>query len=88
MGGTLNSKRDNTFYTLNTASALILLGTGLMSTLPVGSNISRAQYGYQFIFGLGCGLTFSTATVMTAYYTRPDERGNSPFPNLTLDMPC
>lgn len=76
LGGTLNSKRNNTFYTLNTAAALILLGSGLLSTLPVGTVISHAQYGYQIILGFGCGLTFSTATVMTAFYSEPEDIGN------------
>lgn len=65
LGGFLSSKRNNTSYTLIAASCLELLGVGLM-TLTSSSQNEVAQYGYQAIFGLGVGLSFSAATIMTS----------------------
>ncbi|PHH89368.1 hypothetical protein CDD83_6190 [Cordyceps sp. RAO-2017] len=65
LGGALSSKRNNTSYTLVGASCLQLLGVGLMTTLTGSGASTAAQYGYQAIFGLGVGLSFSAATIMT-----------------------
>ncbi|KAK5991014.1 Multidrug resistance 3-like protein [Cladobotryum mycophilum] len=64
-GGVISSKRNNTSYTLIGASGLQLLGVGLM-TMVLGTDTNAvAQYAYQAIFGLGVGLSFSAATIMT-----------------------
>ncbi|RDA83749.1 hypothetical protein CP532_4990 [Ophiocordyceps camponoti-leonardi (nom. inval.)] len=65
LGGALSSKRNNTSYTLVGASCLQLLGVGLMTTMNGTQLSAAAQYGYQAIFGLGVGLSFSAATIMT-----------------------
>ncbi|CAM1502261.1 Fc.00g042450.m01.CDS01 [Cosmosporella sp. VM-42] len=66
LGGAISSKRNNTSLTLFGASALQLLGVGLMSMLTgVGASV-KAQYGFQAILGLGVGLSFSAATIMTS----------------------
>ncbi|KAG6030079.1 hypothetical protein E4U40_000115 [Claviceps sp. LM458 group G5] len=52
-----------------------LLGTGLMTTVSGDSERAIAQYGFQAIFGLGVGLSFSAATIMTnVMATEPHER--------------
>ncbi|PFH61700.1 hypothetical protein XA68_16500 [Ophiocordyceps unilateralis] len=65
LGGALSSKRNNTSYTLVGASCLQLLGVGLMTTMSGIQASAAAQYGYQAIFGMGVGLSFSAATIMT-----------------------
>lgn len=65
LGGAFSSKRNNTSYTLVGASCLQLLGVGLMTTITGSHTSEAAQYGYQAIFGLGVGLSFSAATIMT-----------------------
>ncbi|XP_044721573.1 major facilitator superfamily domain-containing protein [Hirsutella rhossiliensis] len=65
LGGALSSKRNNTSYTLVAASCLQLLGVGLMTTIAGTHTSTAAQYGFQAIFGLGVGLSFSAATIMT-----------------------
>ncbi|KJZ75925.1 hypothetical protein HIM_04749 [Hirsutella minnesotensis 3608] len=65
LGGALSSKRNNTSYTLVAASCLQLLGVGLMTTNSGTHSSTPAQYDYQAIFGLGVGLSFSAATIMT-----------------------
>ncbi|PNY25087.1 MFS-type transporter [Tolypocladium capitatum] len=65
LGGALSSRRNNTSYTLVGASCLQLLGVGLMTTIAGTHTSEAAQYGYQAIFGLGVGLSFSAATIMT-----------------------
>lgn len=66
LGGALSSKRNNTSYTLLGAACLQLLGVGLMSTLVEPDARVTAQYGFQVVFGLGVGLSFSAATIMTS----------------------
>ncbi|KAH8169953.1 major facilitator superfamily protein [Sarocladium implicatum] len=65
LGGAISSKANNTGFTLVGASALQLLGIGMMLTLPSESGPSAGHYGFQAIFGLGVGLSFSAATIMT-----------------------
>lgn len=75
LGGAISSKRNNTSYTLVGASCLQLLGVGLMTTVSGISETAMAQYGFQAIFGLGVGLSFSAATIMTNIMaTEPNER--------------
>lgn len=66
LGGAISSKRNNTSLTLLGASCLQLLGVGLMSMLTGTDANVKAQYGFQAIFGLGVGLSFSAATIMTS----------------------
>ncbi|KAH6894148.1 major facilitator superfamily domain-containing protein [Thelonectria olida] len=66
LGGALSSKKNNTSFTLFGAACLQLLGVGLMSMLTEPDANVQAQYGFQVIFGLGVGLSFSAATIMTS----------------------
>ncbi|EWG38788.1 hypothetical protein FVEG_01913 [Fusarium verticillioides 7600] len=66
LGGAISSRRNNTSLTLLGASCLQLLGVGLMSMLTGPDSHSKAQYAFQAIFGLGVGLSFSAATIMTS----------------------
>lgn len=66
LGGAISSKKNNTSITLFGASCLQLLGVGLMSMLSGPDASVKAQYGFQVIFGLGVGLSFSAATIMTS----------------------
>lgn len=78
LGGAISSKRNNTSYTLVAASCLQLLGVGLMTTVSGDSETAAGQYGYQAIFGLGVGLSFSAATIMTNILaTEPNERASA-----------
>ena len=67
-GGICSSKKNNTFYTLIGASALMVVGCGLLST--AGDNFSYtpevALYGYQMVFGWGLGMTFTTVTIIAS----------------------
>lgn len=63
LGGAISSKKNNTAYTLVAASCLQLLGVTLMSI--ISPKIKATQYVFQITFGLGVGLCFSAATIMT-----------------------
>ena len=71
LGGALSKKKNITSHTLIVAACLILLGCGLMSTLEETRTLDSAVYGYQFILGLGVGLTLSAGTLMTSTSTAP-----------------
>ncbi|KAJ4263753.1 hypothetical protein NW762_005786 [Fusarium torreyae] len=66
LGGAISSRKNNTSLTLFGASCLQLLGVGLMSMLTEPDSHTKAQYAFQAIFGLGVGLSFSAATIMTS----------------------
>lgn len=65
LGGAISSKRNNTSVTLILASFLQLLGIGLMILVSHADSSPQSQYGFQAIFGLGVGLSFSATTIMT-----------------------
>lgn len=78
LGGALSSKRNNTSYTLVGAACLQLLGVGLMTSVADAAANAAAQYGYQAIFGLGVGLSFSAVTIMTnVLAAEPHERASA-----------
>lgn len=66
LAGAISSKRNNTSYTLIAAALLQLIGVGLLSTFSEINSSLQPQYGYQAIFGLGVGLTFAAATMLTS----------------------
>ncbi|KGQ07335.1 putative MFS-type transporter yusP [Beauveria bassiana D1-5] len=63
LGGAISSKKNNTAYTIVAAACLQLFGVTLMSIIP--STVRATQYVFQIAFGLGVGLCFSAATIMT-----------------------
>jgi hypothetical protein len=65
-GGGASAKRNFTFYTMSVGCALVVIGTGLLSSLPSDGHRTKAQYGFEFIMGLGVGMTISTATFMNS----------------------
>ena len=66
-GGGASAKRNLTFYTMNIGTALMLVGTALLSySLPADGSHTNAMYGYQAILGLGLGMSVSTATFMNS----------------------
>lgn len=58
-----NSRKNSSFYTLCGANCLLLLGSGLMSTVEIGPEIPKSLYGYQVVFGFGIGATLSSTTI-------------------------
>ena len=68
LGGKISDKKNNTSYTLVASSCLQLLGTGLMLLVSAPTFTPASQYGFQFIFGLGVGLSLSAATILSGIY--------------------
>jgi hypothetical protein len=66
LAGAISSKHNNTSATLAASAGLQLIGVGLLSTLSDVVTAIDAQYGYQAIFGLGIGLSFAAATILTS----------------------
>lgn len=54
-------------YLVLGASCLQIVGFALLGSLPASTNISKAQYGYQAIAGVGCGTNISLLTLMTPF---------------------
>lgn len=64
--GFCSSRKNNTFWTLLGASSLMLIGCGLMSSVSSSASVQPSIYGYQVIFGLGIGMTFSTVIILVS----------------------
>ena len=73
LGGAISSKKNFSSHTLIIASCLIMIGCGLLSTLPGNAEFYRPTYGFQSILGLGVGLTFSASTVLTSLASSSDD---------------
>uniref|UniRef100_A0A093VDT1 Putative transporter C3H1.06c n=1 Tax=Talaromyces marneffei PM1 TaxID=1077442 RepID=A0A093VDT1_TALMA len=69
VSGALSSKKDRTFYAFAAAGCLLMIGSGLFSTLGSGLSIETKCYGFQAVLGLGVGLTFSSISIMTSTET-------------------
>lgn len=65
LGGIFSKKKNNTSRTLVAAACFQVIGLGLLTTFDAPSSRVTPQFGYQAIFGLGIGLTFSSATILT-----------------------
>lgn len=65
LGGALSKKNNNTSRTLVAAACFQVIGLGLLTTFDAPSSPLAPQFAYQSIFGLGVGLTFSSATILT-----------------------
>lgn len=66
VGGALMNKKLAAEWLLIISSAVVCIGVGLMSSLPVTSHISHATYAYEVITGIGLGLQ-STVYYMLLY---------------------
>jgi hypothetical protein len=75
LGGVLSSKKNLTSYSLIVAACLMLLGCGLLSTIPSSQAITPPQYGYQVILGLGIGISFTSLTMIAALSNTYDQVG-------------
>ena len=63
IGGAANSKKNNSFPVLVIGSCLMVLGTGLMSTLSGTARVEPKTYGFQVLIGMAFGLTVSTVSI-------------------------
>lgn len=66
LAGALSQKKNNTGVTLLAGSILQVLGTALMATLSDVATDVDSEAGYLTIYGLGVGLSFGAATILTA----------------------
>ncbi|KAL8818789.1 MAG: hypothetical protein Q9223_002650 [Gallowayella weberi] len=64
-------------FLLLAASTLLVFGLqqgcGLLSTLDGGRDFYSPTYGYEFILGLGVGLTFSSSTLLASLTSKPQD---------------
>jgi hypothetical protein len=66
VGGASSAKINLTYFTMIIGTALIILGSGLMSSLPSDGSQTNSQYGYEVLLGFGMGMSISTATFMNS----------------------
>jgi hypothetical protein len=82
IGGLVSSKRNRTAETVIVASCFIIVGCGLLSTISSDHTMDKAIYGYEVIFGLGNGLTFSSTAMMVSFASGPENNGSYISPDI------
>nr|POE63739.1 efflux pump roqt [Quercus suber] len=76
VAGAVSGKKNHTAYTLCAASALQVIGYGLMTTLSGrDSSMLPKLYGYEVFLGLGFGLSIASSTMMTQFQAEPQYLG-------------
>lgn len=75
IGGIVSAKKNLTSYCLIVATCLMSLGCGLLSTTSSSRKIISSQYCYQFILGLGIGLSLSSLTFVVIHSSSNDTIG-------------
>jgi hypothetical protein len=78
LGGAISSKRNNTSYTLIASSLLQMAGCGFLSTIGNKVDIMPRQHIFEFVLGLGIGMSLSTATIMTSVQAKHGDLGEVP----------
>jgi len=66
LGGAMSAKENRTFWTLNVASGLMLVGSGVMAMVPGTVEVASRQWGFEVLLGLGVGMNLSTSTLLTS----------------------
>jgi hypothetical protein len=79
VGGALSAKKNNTFWTLNAAGILMLIGSGVLSTLGETLKPQTKQWGFEAILGFGLGIQMATATFITSLQAPFEYHGMTPF---------
>lgn len=75
LGGAASTKVNRTFHTFVVGTALVTIGTGLLSTVSPSLEVDKKIYGFEVIAGFGVGLTFSTVSLMTTKETEAEDHG-------------
>lgn len=77
IAGAIASKKNVSWHILVSSNALQVLGLGLMSSLPSTEAVSKDQYGFQAILGMGFGLGLSSLIIVTRVEVDDDDLGTS-----------
>ncbi|KAI1383605.1 major facilitator superfamily transporter [Hypoxylon trugodes] len=64
ISGALNAKKNRVFETLLTATCLLVLGCGLLSTLSSSIELEPKALGFLVFVGLGFGMVVATSTMV------------------------
>ena len=75
VAGLISSKKNLSSPTFVGATALMLIGSGLLSTVSNDTAFEPSQYGYQVIFGFGAGLLFASTSILVTYAQSLDNIG-------------
>lgn len=79
INGLVSSRKNLVSYSLVAACCILLLGSGLLSTIPFSETVDPALYGYQVIFGLGIGGTLSSTVIIACLYSNYEDYGECHF---------
>ena len=68
-----------TAYTAILGTCLVLIASGLLSTIEGGDTFDKAIFYYEVVLGFGCGLVLSSVTMMVNLVVTPENNGISPL---------
>ncbi len=80
--GGICGRKNISFYLLTFSNILQIVGTGLISSLPVTSGIPVAQYGYQVILGFSFGMGLVCLMIISRTEVSHEDNGLFCFPLL------
>jgi hypothetical protein len=76
-GGAMMIKKNFSFWALLASNVSQVVGTGLLSSIPISDDILARTYGFQVIMGIGMGLSVASLMLIARVELRPNEQGMS-----------
>jgi hypothetical protein len=77
VGGAMMTKKNFSFWVLLASNVSQVLGTGLLSSIPLSDDVLARTYGFQVIMGIGIGLSVVSLMLIARVELSPNEQGMS-----------
>jgi hypothetical protein len=74
-GGAILSRNNHAFWVLVGGTALQVIGTGLMSTIPFSDHVLPRVYGFMVLHGLGFGSAFVALLIVCRVEVKANYQG-------------
>ena len=75
VGGAAMTKKNVSFWVLLASNVSQVLGTGLLSLIPISDDVLARTYGFQVIMGIGIGLSIVSLMLIARVELSPNEQG-------------
>lgn len=75
-GGALLSKRNICWHVLAFSNSMHVIGTGLLSSIPLSEHVLARTYGYQIIHGLGVGTSIVSLMFIARVELKPTHQAS------------
>jgi len=75
IGGALLTKKNISWHVLAFSNSMHIIGTGLLSSIPLSEHVQARTYGYQIIQGLGVGTSIVSMMFIARVELKPSHQG-------------